>query len=211
MTNKAPYLVGIAGASCSGKTHFSSALATSLQGRGVTTTTISLDNFYRDQSHLGREERWQLNFDHPDALDWPLIASVLADVGRGHHGLVIPAYDFATNARTSCAEPLGSADVYLVEGLYALSPLTDLPYALSLFIDCYESLTLQRRLSRDAASRGLPPEQTMSQFYANVLPMYHQHVEPTRKNAHFTIDGGASNPQVLAHVTAMIISQLPSR
>lgn len=211
MTARKPYLVGIAGGSCSGKSHFCAELAASLAQSGVTAATIALDNFYLDRSHLPKNERWQLNFDHPDALDWPLIRQFLQDVSRGgDEPLSTPRYDFAANARTAAAVAVAKAQVYLIEGLYALSPLTELPYALTLFIDCYESLTLYRRLVRDEASRGLPPEQTMSQFYANVLPMYRQKVEPTRAAAHFTIDGAKTKPAVLRHLTALIACQVPA-
>lgn len=203
----APYLVGIAGGSCSGKSHFSAELVSSLQQAGVHAACIALDNFYLDQSHRPKDERWQLNFDHPDALDWPLITDFLSRLANGRETqLATPSYDFATNARSPDQKPVPAADVYLIEGLYALLP--PLSYDLALFIDCYESLTLYRRLKRDEASRGLPQDHTMSQFYANVLPMYRQKVEPTRRYADFTIDGVETSPKVLRHLTALISAEL---
>lgn len=203
-TARKPYLVGIAGGSCSGKSYFSAELAGSLHSAGVSATVIALDNFYLDQSHLAKDERWQLNFDHPDALDWPLITGFLTRLASGSRAgeLTTPSYDFATNARGATPQVVPTADVYLIEGLYALRP--PLSYDLALFIDCYESLTLYRRLERDEAARGLPKDHTMSQFYANVLPMYRQQVEPTRCHADFTIDGAKTNLKVLRHLTVLI-------
>src|SRR5579883_2554072 len=70
ITAMRPFLIGIAGPSCSGKTDFAKALALSLPGAAV---IVPLDSYYRRLDHLTYAERCQVNFDHPDALDWPLI------------------------------------------------------------------------------------------------------------------------------------------
>ena len=45
----------------------------------------SEDRYYRDLSHLPREERDRVNFDHPDALDWQALARDIRALkaGRG--------------------------------------------------------------------------------------------------------------------------------
>lgn len=205
-----PYLVGVAGGSCSGKSHFCDALMTSLCQKAVSCRVISLDNFYLDRSGVPESERWQLNFDHPDALDWELIGKFLSRLRLSPRGeaLAIPRYDFASHTRAEELVPVEPARVYLVEGLYALLPKTRLPYHLSVFIDCHESLTLYRRLGRDSATRGRSPEQTLAQYYDYVLPMYRQHIRPTRQNAHFTVEWVSTQQKVLDHLTAMIVSQI---
>lgn len=205
-----PYVVGVAGGSCSGKTHFCHQLLTSLEAAGLSCAVVSLDSFYLDRSGIDAQTRWQLNFDHPDALDWPELSQFIADLTGAKGSLSLPQYDFASHSRLPDRKPLAGADVYLVEGLYALLPRIELPYQLSIFIDCYESLTLYRRLSRDGASRGRSEEQILSQYYENVLPMYIQHIHPTRHHADFIIEWQKVQPRVLAHLTHLIRSQLGS-
>lgn len=205
-----PYLVGIAGGSCSGKTHFCDHLQAALKSKGIRCTAIALDSFYLDRSGITETDRWQLNFDHPDALDWDAITVFLRSLRKSAptETLYTPTYDFASHTRTGALQEVSAADVYIIEGLYALLPRTELPYQLSVFIDCHESLTLYRRLGRDAADRGRPQEQTLAQYYENVLPMYRQHIRPTRQNAHFTVEWVATQPKVIDHLSSMIISQL---
>ena len=60
-----PLLVGIAGASASGK----SLLAKTIQQRLPTEQiqVISEDNYYPDQSHLTMAQREKTNYDHPNS------------------------------------------------------------------------------------------------------------------------------------------------
>ncbi len=43
---------------------------------------IQHDNYYRDQSHLGREERARTNYDHPDSLETELMVQHLLALKR---------------------------------------------------------------------------------------------------------------------------------
>ena len=66
MNNKT-IIIGISGASASGKTLLAKTIVDELGSRHV--AVISEDAYYKDMSHLPLEERVNLNFDHPDALD----------------------------------------------------------------------------------------------------------------------------------------------
>ncbi|MCA9717288.1 MAG: uridine kinase, partial [Myxococcales bacterium] len=61
--------IGIAGGSGSGKTTIARKVAEAIP-RGV--TILEHDCYYRDRQDLTYEERCQLNFDHPDALETEL-------------------------------------------------------------------------------------------------------------------------------------------
>ncbi len=73
MTDKAHQcvIIGIAGASASGKSLIASTLYRELREQvgdqhiGV----IPEDGYYKDQSHLSMEERVKTNYDHPSAMD----------------------------------------------------------------------------------------------------------------------------------------------
>src|SRR5690242_4898362 len=88
-----PKLVAIVGGSCAGK----SWLADQLQGiLGKTAGRLSLDQFYRDRSHLTPARREAINFDHPRAIDWDCLEGVLRDCLAGR-ATSAPHYDFATH------------------------------------------------------------------------------------------------------------------
>lgn len=68
-------IIGIAGASASGKSLIASTLYRELREQvgdehiGV----IPEDSYYKDQSHLSMEERVKTNYDHPNAMDHSLL------------------------------------------------------------------------------------------------------------------------------------------
>jgi uridine kinase len=64
-----PHIIGIAGPSSSGKTELARQLAGKLPGASI----VSLDSYYRGMEKIPLEARKQVNFDHPDALEWPLL------------------------------------------------------------------------------------------------------------------------------------------
>ena len=49
---------------------------------GADAGRLSLDDFYLDLSHQLPEERHRTNFDHPNAIDWPLFRRTLARIRR---------------------------------------------------------------------------------------------------------------------------------
>ena len=74
--NRVP-VIGLAGGSGSGKTW--------LQRRfheliGDSLLCLSVDDFYRDRSHLSPKQRTRVNYDSPTAIDWSAFESVLESV-----------------------------------------------------------------------------------------------------------------------------------
>ena len=61
-----PFIIAIAGPTCSGKTLIANSLADKLDGAKV----LSMDSYYRDLTTVDSEELEHWNFDHPSALDY---------------------------------------------------------------------------------------------------------------------------------------------
>src|ERR1017187_9073096 len=74
-----PHIIGIAGPSSSGKTELARQLVQRLPG----TSIVSLDSYYRGMEDIPLEERKQVNFDHPDSLDWELLHQHLQAMADG--------------------------------------------------------------------------------------------------------------------------------
>ena len=72
--SKPPLLVAIVGGSGAGKSWLAERLHRRLGARAA---RLSLDDFYRDRSHLPPGRREKLNFDHPRSIDWRSAERVL--------------------------------------------------------------------------------------------------------------------------------------
>ena len=71
-------VIGIAGGSGSGKTTVVRAITEQLKERVV---VIPQDSYYKDSGHLPLEERQQINFDHPDSIDFRLLCNPTEIIG----------------------------------------------------------------------------------------------------------------------------------
>ena len=173
-------LIAIVGGSGSGKTWLAEHLKSRL---GAQAALLSLDDFYFDLSKLPPEAREQINFDHPQTIDWPLFERVLDDCLSGR-ATGIPQYDFTTHTRLPQIELFRPAPVVLVEGLWLLHPpkLRDW-FDLKIFLDSPEALRLKRRLVRDVTGRGRTPYSVRKQFEETVAPMHGRYVAPQAKYA----------------------------
>jgi uridine kinase len=198
-----PYLIGIAGPSCAGKSYLSSALCEKLDAAAA---ILRLDSYYRDLAHLALDERAHCNFDAPQALDSSLL---IEHVGRLAQGGAIekPLYDFKTHARTGLTERVEPGRFIIVEGLFALY-WEEIRAALAtkVFVDLGEEICLARRIERDMRERGRTRESVLQQFHTTVQPMARQYLHPTRQYADVVLTGndeiGNEVRLVLSHIQA---------
>jgi uridine kinase len=186
-------LIAIVGGSGSGKTWLSQRLAEEF---GQDAGRLSLDDFYRDLSHLPPVERDRTNFDHPDAIDWPLFYRCVSGICRGQ-AVALPSYDFATHTRRPVAQAWQPRRVVLLEGLWLLRDLELRQlYRLSVFVDCPEHVRLKRRLARDLRERGRSARSVCAQFERQVAPMHHRFVTAQARHADLVLESPVSTTQL---------------
>lgn len=180
-------IIGVAGGSGSGKTYFARALHTRLGA--ASSAIIYQDNYYIDQSARFDHDGGSVNFDHPDSLDFDLLAQHL-DALKNGTDIEIPMYDFVTHSRLNKTIPQTPQSVILVDGILLLSqPHVRKHFDLSVFVDTPEQLRYDRRLSRDVEERGRTPEGVKAQFEKQVKPMHDLFVQPSLKHAdHVIVD-----------------------
>ncbi len=197
-----PYVIAIAGPSCSGKTSVAKQLAASLPA-----TIFSLDAYYHDLSQLSLEERAAFNFDHPDSLEAEALSRDLHDLAQGKD-VVRPIYDFATHTRSNRMETLHPREYLIVEGLFTLywESIRDI-YSTKVFMEADHDLCLPRREARDIAERGRTAASVHHQYAKTVKPMAEQFILPTRRFADLVLSGSApiaeSAAAVLAHIRSV--------
>ena len=196
------FLLGVSGGSGSGKTYFAEALQTAL-GPDVC-EIISQDNYYIDQSKRFDYDGGSVNFDHPDSIDFDLLASHLAAFKRGEE-VDVPLYDFVTHSRREETVRVKPKPVIIIDGILIFHPehvrdkFDDLIY-----FDTAEDLRFSRRLDRDTKERGREPEGVRNQFYKQVKPMHDLFVEPCKHLARTVVRENENFAQVLADMSAQL-------
>ncbi|CZF79585.1 uridine kinase [Grimontia marina] len=188
-------IIGIAGASASGKSLIASTIYQELKEKvgdhqiGV----ITEDRYYRDQSHLSMEERVKTNYDHPQALDHDLLCKHLQDLMEGNE-VEVPQYSYAEHTRMEETTRLTPKKVIILEGILLLTDprLRDLMHA-SIFMDTPLDICLLRRVKRDVAERGRTMETVLQQYQQTVRPMFLQFIEPSKQYADIIVPRGGKN------------------
>ena len=112
------------------------------------------DAYYRDLTHLSREERAQVNFDHPDAFDNALYMAHLDALTNGQQ-VAMPTYDFANYVRLPEVLNVLPQPVVLLEGILIFADAElRARMGIKIFVDAENDLRIIRRIQRDTHSRG---------------------------------------------------------
>ena len=96
-------IIGIAGGTGSGKTTFVNKLIASLDKDSV--AVISQDAYYRNNPELSENDRKQLNYDHPDAIEWELLLKHIHQLQNGET-IDQPIYSMITCSREVATHPV---------------------------------------------------------------------------------------------------------
>lgn len=197
-----PFLIGVAGGACSGKTTISEKL-TELAGAD-NVALIKLDSYYVASTHPELAERKRSNYDHPDAFDWALLNDHLAAIVAGAP-VPVPVYDYADYARSSEVSMVRAARIVVVEGILVLyDPQLRDRFDLKVFVDTDADIRLIRRLDRDVVERGRTPESIVAQYLTTVRPAHEQFIEPSKRHADVILPHGGMNAPALEVLLARV-------
>lgn len=204
-----PLVIGIAGGTASGKTTMSRAIYETIGPEHI--SYITHDCYYHDLSHLTHEERDEWNYDHPKALDTPLLIEHLKQL-RDRQPVRIPTYDYTTHTRFPGEEELQPRAIILVEGILIFSePLLVELMDIKIFVDTEDDIRLARRLQRDTLERERSVESVLMQYLKTVRPMHKQFVEPSKRVADIIVPDGGMNTVALDLVVSKLKYSLGSR
>ena len=184
-----PFIIGIGGPTCSGKTVLALAV---MQKLGLDNVVhFALDSYYRDLTDVSPEQRESVNFDAPEALDWPLLRTHVGALAQGE-SIQAPVYNFATHVREQDRNMIAPNTFIIVEGLFSLydESLRSI-YGTAAFVEAPDEVCLERRLARDTAQRGRTRESVLAQYEATVRPMAEEYILPTSAHANIVLDGQA--------------------
>jgi uridine kinase len=201
-----PVTIAVAGGTGSGKTTISNALLERVGHHNI--AYLPHDAYYKDLGHLPPNQRKEINFDHPDSLDTPLMIEHIKQLQNGK-SVEIPVYDFKIDQRTDKTVHVDAQPIILVEGIliFAERELRDL-FDVKIFVDTAPDLRFIRRLRRDIEERGRTVESVIERYLNTVRPMHLEFVEPSKRYADVIIPEGGFNMVAIDMVADRIRSML---
>ncbi len=184
-------IIGIAGGTGSGKTTVVRKIIEQLPEGEV--TVLPQDSYYKDSSNIPMEERKNLNFDHPDSIEWKLLIDHLKKL-KNNESIEMPSYSYLTCTRSEETTNIKPRDVVIVEGILILGhkPLRDL-MNLKVFVDAEADDRLSRVILRDIVERGRDVKQVLDRYEQTVKPSHLQFIEPTKRYADLIVPQGGNN------------------
>ena len=194
-------IVGICGGTGSGKTTLAKKIKESFSERSV---LLHQDAYYKEFSDLSIEERSQINFDHPNSIDFALLRQHILDL-KNNNPIEEPRYNFCTHSRETSTELLMPAQIIIVEGilLFAVPEICEL-FDMKIFIDTDDDIRLLRRIERDISERARDLGGIKDQYTRTVKPMHDRYVRPSKEKADVIVPLGGENPMALS----VILSKL---
>ena len=206
---KSLYVVGIAGGSGSGKTTLANHIREMVDSEAI--TSIALDSYYRDFSHLSPEERARVNFDEPGSLEFSLLIDHIKKLKNGV-SIETPIYDFKTHTRLKETIAKVPHPVIILEGIliYAEKALNDL-IDLKVFIDVTSDIRIIRRIYRDMVERGRFLDSITQQYLKTVRPMHNVYVEPCKEIVDIIIPEGGENKAAVDIISLKIRTVIHQR
>nr|MBD3622622.1 uridine kinase [Sunxiuqinia sp.] len=199
-------IIGIAGGTGSGKTTVVRKIIEQLPQNEV--AVISQDSYYRDSSHIPMDQRKEINFDHPDSIEFSLLTKHLSELKAGN-SIEEPTYSYLTCTRQPETNTISPKSVLIVEGILVLSnaslrKLLDI----KAYVDCDSDLRLSRVIRRDIIERGRDVQQVLARYEETVRPSHLQFIEPTKRFADIIIPQGGNNTVAINIFTNFIKQHL---
>ncbi len=205
---KKPFVVAVAGGSGSGKTTVARAIGAALPAGS--SVTLEQDHYYRERTDLPLESRENVNYDHPDAIEFALLQHHIDELVAGR-AIDRPIYSFSTHARQVQSVHLEPAPVVIVEGILALAlPEVRERFDLKIFVDTDADIRLMRRIRRDLEDRGRSFAQVRAQYYETVRPMHLAFVEPSKRFADVIMPEGGTNRVALEVILSRLREHIVS-
>ncbi len=196
--------VGISGGSGSGKSTVVNELISRLPEDVV--AVIPQDSYYWDHGDKTQEEKRNINFDHPDAIEWELLIRQLEALKQGK-SIEMPRYSYVSCARSAKTIQVLPRKIIIVEGILILTEpgLRDL-LDIKVFVYADPDERLMRIIRRDMEERGRSLDQGLRHYETFVKPMHLQFIEPSKRFADIIVPQGGKN-RVAMDILASRINQ----
>lgn len=191
MNKKNTIIIGISGASASGKSLLANTIVNELGSDQV--VVISEDSYYKDHSNIPFDERAKINYDHPDSIDHELLCEHLLQLQLGN-SVEVPIYNHSMHVREKETRRIGRHAIIVLEGilLFVEQKLREI-MDIRIFMETSLDICLIRRLKRDIKERGRSLDSVLKQYEETVRPMYLQFIDPSKRYADLIVPRGGGN------------------
>ena len=192
-------IIGICGASGSGKSTMAKALSTRLEKPCI---YIKQDSYYKDHPDMSFEERERINYDEPAAFEHDALRDDLIRLRNGQ-SITAKEYDYTQHRRCDPGITIQPTDVVLIEGIHVFydPEVRDL-LDFKIYIQVDPDVCLLRRVKRDIRDRGRTIESVYRQYLETVKPMYEKYIRNYVEHADLIVARGGKNARIvdiLAH------------
>jgi uridine kinase len=198
----AKMIIGIAGGTGSGKTTVVRKIIESIPMGEV--SILSQDSYYKDNSHLPLEDRININFDHPQSVEFDLLVDHIKRLEKGK-AVNQPIYSYVTCTRQEEYTVVQPRKVILIEGILVLTnPQLRNMFDIKVFVHADADERLIRVIRRDLEERGRSIEKTLERYNNSVKPMHQQFIEPSKSHADLIVPQGGENKVAIDILTQII-------
>ncbi len=179
-------VVGVSGASGSGKTSFVKEVVSLLGIENV--CVLSMDNYYKPIQAQVRDSNGKENFDLPQAIDIERFSKDFTDLQNGIT-IEIDEYLFNNPYKTPKKIIIKPKPITIIEGVFVFhfKELKNV-FDLKVYIQVSEHISIIRRLSRDLVERNYPIEHTLYDFENHVWHGYKKYIKPYIQEADIVIN-----------------------
>ncbi len=184
--NKKSFVIGVSGATGSGKSWFAK------QVKDLASDSIgvfTLDSYYKNNNYVNC---LKYRHDNPDAINYDFAIVDLQNIINGH-SIRVPQYDYETHKviKYDIKEPM---PIIIVEGLFAFSDerLRHLMDFL-VWIEADYDVRLQRRINRDINERGDTIDSATERFTCDAEPAFQEIISINKQYADCVIFNNGNN------------------
>jgi len=178
-------VIGFSGGTGAGKTTLVE-YAASMLGK-ENTLIITQDHYYKNHPELTLKECSQINFDHPNAIDFELLTEHIRLLQAGKN-IRQPIYSFEKHLRETSFTLCTPKRYILVEGIliFTCPSLVD-RFDYMVYIEGAKDIRMQRRIARDVALRGRTEKEVRKRFSTTLHSMHDIFIAPQKQKADLII------------------------
>ncbi|MBF0374175.1 MAG: TIR domain-containing protein [Alphaproteobacteria bacterium] len=194
-------VIGISGASCSGKTW----LARKFQALSPNTiTTLDLDSYYRERLYV---EGLDCKYDNPNAIDFEKAIKdvVLLKAGRE---VAVPIYDFETHKKAG-ERVCKPSPLLVIEGLFVFANESFRnEIDIKVWVNAGDVLRHQRRVRRDTQERGRDVLEVLNRYDDDVVPGFERYVKHLQVHADLSLENNGRNSSEVPLAVQLLMSHV---
>ncbi len=200
------YVVGLCGASGSGKSFFLRKLCAQFAPEQI--CLVTLDNYYKPREKQEKDEQGVINFDLPQGVHLEQCVNDIMALQAGKE-VEMEEYTFNNPSKKPSKVVIKPAPIILVEGLFifhdvALKSLLDL----KVYVDADDHIRIKRRILRDNKERGYDMGDVLYRYEYHVFPSYQKYIAPYKMEADIIINNQINFDKGLAVLSGFLQTKI---